>query len=186
MTTRKLFVLGAALASLTLTTAQAQEPRKFFIEGDIVRGNSQAGMTGPICVLANQFKRKEVVVFRMRVTDITGKPLDDKALKGITVELSDGNKLKADWRLRPPKSVIDAGGLPGPVDAFWTAAWTVPETYPTGTLGFRYVVTDASGHTQTWEPLREFRSLPTILDGVAELSPIVRQPPPPGFPNLMK
>ena len=43
--------------------AAAQEAQKMFIEGDIVRGNTPNGNTGPVCVLANQFKRKENVIF---------------------------------------------------------------------------------------------------------------------------
>src|SRR5215472_19008037 len=87
-----LTVLGFAEGSV------AQEARKLFIEGDIVRGNTPAGITGPVCVLTNQFKRKEKIVFRIRVRDIAGAPLDDKALKGIVVELADGQKFKADYR----------------------------------------------------------------------------------------
>src|SRR5262249_34873273 len=68
----------------------AQGAQKLFSEGDIARGNPPAGITGPVCVLANQFRRKENVVFRMRVRNAAGEPLDDKSLKGITVELSDG------------------------------------------------------------------------------------------------
>jgi len=60
-----------------------QEAQKLFIEGDIVRGNTPAGITGPVCVLANQFKRKENVVFRIRVRNVAGEPLDDKTI--ITV-----------------------------------------------------------------------------------------------------
>jgi hypothetical protein len=45
------------------------------------------GATGPICVLNSQFKRGENVVFRMRVRTINGELLDEKGIKGITVEL---------------------------------------------------------------------------------------------------
>ncbi len=46
-----------------------------------MRGNTPSGITGPVCVLANQFKRKENVIFRIRVLNAMGQPLDDKALK---------------------------------------------------------------------------------------------------------
>ncbi len=70
----------------------ARLPRKtrLFIEGDIVRGNTPSGNTGPVCVLANQFKRKENVIFRIRVRNAMGQPLDDKGLKSLVVELSNG------------------------------------------------------------------------------------------------
>src|SRR5262245_44283208 len=94
MTAGKLLTIGAVLTSLAVGgAAYGQEARKLFIEGDIVRGLTRNGATGPVCVLASQFKRNENVVFRMRVTDLYGKQLDDKALKSIVVELSDGQKL---------------------------------------------------------------------------------------------
>jgi hypothetical protein len=182
MTTGKLFTIGAALTSLTFGgAAQGQDARKFFIEGDIVRGLTRNGATGPVCVLASQFKRNENVVFRMRVTDLYGKQLDDKALKSIVVELADGQKLPARYSSRPPAPFLESLGLTAPVDAFWTAAWLIPDNYPTGTFGFRYVVTDAQGNAQTWEPLKEYRSWPTIVPGSVEYSKPEPQKPPPGY-----
>src|SRR5262249_26237378 len=96
----------------------AQQAPKLFIEGDIVRGNTPAGITGPVCVLANQFKRKENVVFRIRVRNAEAEPLDDKSLKGIAVELSDGQKFQATYRSRPPANVRAAFGLSEPPDYF--------------------------------------------------------------------
>jgi hypothetical protein len=63
--------------------AAAQEAQKMFIEGDIVRGNTPNGNTGPVCVLANQFKRRENVIFRIRVRNIAGQPLDDQNIKSM-------------------------------------------------------------------------------------------------------
>src|SRR5215471_7251627 len=82
-------IVTSALAVAGPGSPAAAQEAKLFIEGDIVRGNTPAGITGPVCVLANQFKRKENVVFRVRVRSITGQPMDDKNLKGIVVELSD-------------------------------------------------------------------------------------------------
>ena len=96
MTTRMLVQSGAMLIasfSLFASAAQAQPAQSIFIEGDMVRGNTPKGQTGPTCVLNNQFKHNENAVFRVRVRDITGKPLDDKGIKGVVVELSDGQKL---------------------------------------------------------------------------------------------
>src|SRR6202795_5020158 len=89
----------------------AQEAQKMFIEGDIVRGNTPNGNTGPVCVLANQFKRRENVIFRIRVRNIAGEPLDDKALKSLVVELADGKTFKADYLPRPPVSVRRTLGI---------------------------------------------------------------------------
>src|SRR4030088_293018 len=82
-----IIVLSLALAA---PMAQAQQPQSIFLEGDMVRGNTGKGQTGPTCVLNSQFKRNENAVFRVRVRDIFGKPLDEKGIKGVVIELSDG------------------------------------------------------------------------------------------------
>ena len=146
----------------------AQEAQKLFIEGDIVRGNTPAGITGPVCVLANQFKRKENVVFRIRVRNAAGQPLDDKNIKGITVELSDGQKFQAAYRSRPPANVRATFGLSEPTDYFWSAAWLIPQEYPTGSLSYRVIATDEQGNTQTWTPFKDPRSLPMVMPGDVE------------------
>jgi hypothetical protein len=155
-------ILGAPNASV------AQEAQKLFIEGDIVRGNTPAGITGPVCVLANQFKRKENVIFRIRVRNPAGQPMDDKNLKGIVVELSDGQKFPASYRPRPPANVRTAFGLTEPVDYFWSAAWLIPQDYPTGSLSYRVVATDMQGNTQSWVPFKDPRSLPMVMPGDVE------------------
>lgn len=162
----------ALICALAVTgfagAAAAQEAQKLFIEGDIVRGNTAAGITGPVCVLANQFKRREKIVFRIRVRDGAGAPLDDKALKGIVVELSDGQTFAADYRARPPVSVRKTLGITEPLDYFWSAVWLIPEDYPTGTLGYKVTATDMQGNSQTWTPFKDPRSLPTVMAGDVE------------------
>jgi hypothetical protein len=128
--------LSVAILSCA-SAAAAQEQQKLFIEGDIVRGNTPSGNTGPVCVLANQFKRKENVIFRIRVRNAMGQPLDDKGLKSLVVELSDGKKIPAEYRARPPVAVRARLGLTGPIDYFWSSAWlsrrtTRPGRSPTG------------------------------------------------------
>jgi hypothetical protein len=155
-------VLGCASA------AAAQEQQKLFIEGDIVRGNTPSGNTGPVCVLANQFKRKENIVFRIRVRNAMGQSLDDKRLKSLVVELSDGKKIPAEYRARPPVAVRARLGLDGPIDYFWSSAWLIPADYPTGSLTYRVVATDMQGNTQSWEPMKDLRSLPVVMAGDVE------------------
>src|SRR5207237_5733944 len=84
--------------------ARAQQAQKLFLEGDIVRGNTALGATGPICVLNSQFKRKENVVFRIRVRNVAGQPLDEKSIKSIVVELTDGQKFNARYGGHPPRA----------------------------------------------------------------------------------
>jgi hypothetical protein len=165
--------LSAAISCVAVSgfaaAAQAQETQKvaqkLFIDGDIVRGNTAMGATGPICVLNSQFKRGENVVFRMRVRTVNGELLDEKGIKGITVELTDGRKLNARYGGHPPRT---------PTDFFWTAAWMIPEGFPTGTLGYKVTATDIHGSTQTWEPMREYRSWVVVIPGTVEY---VKQPP---------
>jgi hypothetical protein len=162
--------VAATIGFANLAAAQeTQRPaQQLFIEGDIVRGNTPSGLTGPVCVLANQFKRKEKVVFRIRVRDIAGESLDDKSLKGIVVELSDGQKFAADYRARPPVAIRKALGISEPTDHFWSAVWLIPEDYPTGSLSYKVVATDMQGNTQSWTPFKDPRSLPLVMAGEVE------------------
>jgi hypothetical protein len=141
--------------------AQAQQPQSVFIEGDMVRGNTAKGQTGPTCVLNSQFKHNENAVFRVRVRDITGKSLDEKGIKGVVVELSDGQKLEARYGGHPPR---------GSIDYFWTAAWVIPADYPTGTLRYKIVATDLQGRAQSWESFQDPRSQIVIIPGDVEYS----------------
>jgi hypothetical protein len=174
MTTRKSWAWAWSVAALAAAAAcfanlaAAQETQKLFIEGDIVRGNTPSGLTGPLCVLANQFKRKEKVVFRIRVRDIAGEPQGDKSLKGIVVELSDGQSFAADYRARPPVAIRKALGFTEPTDYFWSAVWLIPGDYPTGSLSYKVVATDMQGHTQSWTPFKDPRSLPLVMAGEVE------------------
>src|SRR5262245_52343277 len=143
------FVLASAVAVTALgfaMSAQAQQA-KLFIEGDIVRG-AQQGAPGPFCVMNNQFKRLEKVVFRFRVLDADGKALDDKGIKSLFVDVPGGNtKLQAAYGPHP-------GGNNPPTDHFWTAAWIIPEGHPAGTFSYKATVTDLQRNTQIWEPLK--------------------------------
>src|SRR6202163_3156580 len=141
--------------------AQAQQPQSIFLEGDMVRGNTGKGQTGPTCVLNSQFKRNENAVFRVRVRDITGKPLDDKGIKGIVVELSDGQKLPMRYGGHPPS---------GSIDYFWSAGWLIPDDYPTGTLYYKVVATDLQGRTQTWQSFQDPRSQIEVIPGTVQYS----------------
>jgi hypothetical protein len=159
-----LFSMLVLLSAGHLTVAEAQQPfAKLFFEGDIVRGDQQ-GAPGPGCVLNNQFKRLEKVVWRIRVLDQTGKPLDASGLKSLVVELPDGQKLNARFGAHPPPRVGPA------VDNFWTAAWIIPASYPTGSLSYKVVATDQQGNTQSWEPFKTKTSQLAVLDGQIEIN----------------
>ena len=158
-----LCAVAVSAASLALATAaDAQAAKKLFFEGDLVRG-AQQGAPGPFCVLNNQFKRLEKVVWRIRVLDQAGQALDDKGIKSLVVELPDGQKLDARYGPHPPP----AQG-PG-TDHFRTAIWIIPTSYPSGTFAYKVVATDFEGNSQTWEPFKRNTSQLTVVAGEVEI-----------------
>jgi hypothetical protein len=50
----------------------------------------------------------------------------------------------------------------------WVATWTIPASYPSGTLTYKAVATDRQGHSQSWEPLRRVTSELQVLPGAIE------------------
>jgi hypothetical protein len=163
---KALTISAVALSMLGFaTTAHAQVGGggKLFFEGDIVRG-AQPGAPGPFCVLNGQFKRLEKVVWRIRVTDQDGKPLDDKGLKVLEVQLPDGQKVAARYGHHPGNAPAESA-----TDHFWTAAWIVPDEYPSGTFVYKVSATTADGKTQTWEPFKVKASQFAVVAGKIEL-----------------
>jgi hypothetical protein len=161
---RTITILSGSIIGLSLGLAhpaQAQQPQSIFIEGDMVRGNTGKGQTGPTCVLNNQFKHNENAVFRVRVRDIYGKPLDDKGIQGVVIELSDGQKLPMRYGGHPPR---------GSIDYFWSAGWVIPEDYPTGSLHYTVVATDLQGRTQKWQSFQDPRSQIEVVAGTVQYS----------------
>ena len=163
MTTRKFAAAALSIAVLGFAyDANAQSGGKLFFEGDMVRGEQQ-GAPGPACVLTNQFKRLEKVVWRVRVVDQTGAALDDKGLKSLAIEMSDGQKLAARFSPHPPARVGP------PTDYFWTAIWIIPTSYPSGTFVYKVVATDLQGTAQTWEPFKRVTSQLQVIPGEIEI-----------------
>ena len=160
---KTLTVSAVAFSMLGLANmAQAQQAGRLFFEGDLVRGN-QAGAPGPFCVLANQFRRLEKVVWRIRVLDQNGKNLDASGLKSVVVQLPDGQKMDARFGPHPPPKQGPA------TDHFWTAIWIIPESYPSGTFAYKVTATDLQGQTHTWEPFTREPSQLQVVAGVIEI-----------------
>jgi hypothetical protein len=156
----KILAVSAIAVSVLGFANVAQAENKLFIDGDMVRG-AQRGAPGPACVLNNQFKHLEKVVYRMRVRDADGKPLDDKGLKSVTVELSNGQKLQGSYGPHPPN---------GPAtDHFWSAIWIIPTDYPNGTLTYRVTATDLQGNSATWEPFNRSTTQLEVQAGAIEI-----------------
>jgi len=93
----KSLTLSALAFSLAVVgfsaSAQTQQAQLFF-ENDIVR-HALPGQQGPFCVLANQFKRKEAVAWRIRILDQTGAQADDKAKPPASIW--EQETLTGDW-----------------------------------------------------------------------------------------
>jgi hypothetical protein len=153
-------VTSAVLGLGSGAQAQVTGTAKLFFEGDMVRGG-QAGAPGPVCVLNNQFKHLEKIVWRFRVLDENGKLLDGAGLKSLVVELPDGQKVNAQYGPHPNAA--------NPTDFFWTAIWIIPSAYPNGTFVYKAVATDASGKSATWEPFKRTTSQLQVVAGEIEI-----------------
>lgn len=145
--------LSAVLLGSVLSASAAET---LFFEGDMVRGAGPAGATGATCVLASQFKRREAVVWRIRVRDATGAHVDAGTLAALVVELPDGQRFPARFGPHPRGKETDR---------FWSASWTIPADYPTGSFAYKVVATSKSGATQSWAPFSVDLSQLTIIPG---------------------
>jgi len=134
--------------------AQAQQAKKLFFVGDIVR-HALPNQAGPFCVLNNQYKRKEAVAFRIRVLQPNGEVADDKAIKSLVVELGNGQRLPAGYKPH---------GAP-PTDYFWSLFWTIPADHPTGSIGYKVIATMNDGSTVEWKPFNRPTTALMVVDG---------------------
>ena len=145
MRLRNLSALALILAVAGISGSAAQirttPAGKLFFEGDIVR-HALPGQAGPFCVLANQYGGGEAAAWRIRVQKPDGTPADAMALKSVEVLLGNGTKLAAHY---------GGHGMP-PTDFFWSLFWTIPDNFPTGSLGYKVNATMADGSVVVWEP----------------------------------
>jgi hypothetical protein len=149
-------VFALCVVGFAASPAAAQHAGKLFFEGDLVKG-PQPNQAGPFCVLQSQFHRKEEVAWRIRVLDADGRPVDDKGLKSLVVELANGRTVELKHKGHPPR-------VP-PTDFFWSGSWVIGEDQPTGTLSYKVIATDLQGKTQVWEPFKVAASQLTVVAG---------------------
>lgn len=152
----RVFLAALALSAAAVGFASPASAGNLFFEGDMVRGYTQDGATGPTCVLSSQYMRKEHVVWRVRVLNEDGSEADDKSLKSLVVQLSDGEKFDMHYGTHPRK---------GPTDHFWATAWAIPADYPTGTVTYKVIATDMDGKTHEWAPFNVNLSQLTVIPG---------------------
>jgi hypothetical protein len=152
------------LSAATFAFAQPAhaQAKKLFFEGDIVR-HAIEGQQGPFCVLANQFKRKEAVAWRIRIMQASGQVADAKALKSVTVVLGNGEKLPAKYGPHPPRGQA--------TDTFWSLFWTIPGDFPTGSLGYKVVATMNDGTEETWSPFNRPSTQLSVIAGEPAMAP---------------
>jgi hypothetical protein len=155
MGTRELLAALAFSVAAVGVSAPASAANLFF-EGDMVRGGTQDGATGPTCVLTSQYMRKEHVTWRVRVRKEDGTEADDKSLKSLVVELSDGETFPMHYGTHPRK---------GPTDHVWATSWAIPADYPTGTITYKVIATDMDGNTHEWMPFNVNLSNLTVIPG---------------------
>ena len=125
-----------------------------FFEGDIVRHRID-GQAGPFCVLTNQFYRGEAIAWRVRIMNPDGSIADDSQLQSVMVEMGSGDTLDLEY---------GPHGNP-PTDFFWADSWQIPDTYPTGSIGYKVVATKTDGTVVTWEPFTRPATQLSIIEG---------------------
>lgn len=151
------YVAGALVSVGLIGLAGTAQAANLFFEGDMVRGRGREGATGPTCVLGNQFMRKEIVAWRVRVLGEDGQPVDDKGLKSLVVQISDGQTF--DMKFGPhPRN-------PPQTDSFWATSWAIPAEYPTGSFSYKVIATDLEGNTHEWAPFNVGSSQLTVIPG---------------------
>jgi hypothetical protein len=148
-------VVALSAAALSCATgAQAQQAKKLFFEGDIVR-HALPNQAGPFCVLNNQFKRNEAVAFRIRILQPNGEVADNKVLKSVVVELGNGQKVPTHY---------GPHGMP-PTDYFWSIFWTIPANHPTGSIGYKVVATMMDDSVVEWKPFNRPTTELMVVEG---------------------
>lgn len=132
---------------------------QLFFEGDIVNHRLD-DQEGPFCVLQSQYMRGEAVAWRIRALLPSGEVATDMVLKSMEVELGSGERLATEYRTH---------GNP-PTDAFWSVFWTVPDDFPTGSLGYKVHATMQDDTVVTWEPFTRPATQLMVIEGMPQMA----------------
>lgn len=141
---------GAPKASAAPAVAAAPAtPRYLILRGDTVRspeGLTDEQKTFLSCVQQSRFPVSSRIVWRFEVLDsFTNKAMDDKQLKTVELGLPDG-KTSA-FKYGP-----HGGTKENPAAFFWTAGFSIPANYPTGTFNYKINAVSNEGLTGTYLP----------------------------------
>lgn len=144
---------------------------KLIIAADVVRGATNVTddkRAELVCVQASRYARNERVVWRIKVLDPkTGAFLTDAEVGQVDVKLQDGQVFAAKYGPH--------GKAPDPVENFWTAGWTIPANYPSGTTNFNINVAAKDGRSGMFVP--DFKVPAAFLTVLDKAVPVL--PPPP-------
>lgn len=149
-----LSIMACGYSGTAAAQNTAEPAGRLFFEGDLV-AHRLDGQQGPWCVLKSRYTRGEAVAWRLRILAPDGSVVDGEDVESVVVELGSGDTVPLDY---------GPHGNP-PTDYFWANSWTVPNSYPTGSLGYRVLVTMNDGSVVTWEPFTRPASQLTIIEG---------------------
>ncbi|MFB6170961.1 MAG: hypothetical protein ABEJ23_00385 [Haloarculaceae archaeon] len=88
------------------------------------------------CSLTNRFLHGQKVIFRVNVINPdTGEEMGTDALSRVAVDIKNGGgqTVEANYGKHPPQQ---------PMDEYWVAPWTVPDSFPAGPVDFSIVAED--------------------------------------------
>jgi hypothetical protein len=142
---------GAAPAKTQAAAAPAAPvaatPTALILQGDTVRspeGLTDEQKTYLSCVEFSRFPQGARIVWRFKAIDpVSGKALDDQAMKSFVITLPDGKT--ADFKYGG-----HGGTKPNYLDYFWTTGFSVPADYPTGAFTYKITATSNAGLVGTW------------------------------------
>ena len=107
------------------------------------------------CVQKNRFPQGEPIVWRVRVMDgLSGKSMDDKALKAVELTLPDG-------KIQPLKFGPHPKGKTD--DYFWTTSYKLADNYPTGAFKYALKATSLEGVIGTFDQFNVASSLLQVI-----------------------
>jgi hypothetical protein len=167
------FVISVAVVLMGagfMANAKDQGPKEknLFVSANTVLGGRGVPFpSGPVCVLTNRYPQGQQVVWRIKVFNPAGNPMDDTQLNSVVVTVPDVeggvHEFEAEFGGHPPG--------PFPTDFFWAATWEIPSDYPTGTFPYEVVATARGHRAGRFEEFNVGPSLLTIVPGIP--APIV-------------
>jgi hypothetical protein len=156
--------LFAFVVEATPTRADTAPAGNLIVLTDFVLGGPTSGPQVPSCVQLSRFSQGSKVVVRTRVIDgFTGQELTDGDLSSVQVTLDSGMVLNERYGNHP------GGGAPV-TDHFWSAAWSIPADYPTGTVSVSITATASDGRTASWIPFNVAPSSLTVIPATTPAS----------------